>query len=407
MTSERNRAQPYLVVFALWLVVFSVNSQTMIIAPMLPQIGERLEIPQHLQGLLVSAYAVLAGLVALAAGPISDKVGRRRILLAGTSAMTVALALHASASSYGMLLALRAMAGSAGGILSGSSVSYISDYFPYERRGWAQGWVMSSTALAQILGVPLGTLLSGRFGFQIPFLMFAATMAAAFTLIWFFVPQPNVRRAEGALTVRRALSSYAALLRAPETRAGAAAFAAMLLGVSLYVIYLPTWLTTERGATSNEIASIFLAGGVASALTSPVAGSLSDRFGRRKLVILSCLGLALTVAATTWAVGGPWAAYPLFVVVMIFIAARTSPFQTLLGSLAPDGQRATLLSMSVCLGQISYAAGGALSGPLFARLGYRSNTLLSAAAVLVMAGLVSRYLPEPQARGVGSAAKTS
>jgi len=132
---EIRRPSPYLIVFTLWLLVFSSASQTMIIAPILPRIGDELGIADAALGTLVSAYTLMVGLFAILSGPISDKVGRRRILMLGTGTMTVALTLHAFVTSYAAFLAVRVFAGMAGGILSGAAVSYIGDYFPYHRRG--------------------------------------------------------------------------------------------------------------------------------------------------------------------------------------------------------------------------------------------------------------------------------
>ena len=78
----------------LWLMVFSLSSQLLILAPILPLIGERLAVPADRLGILMTSYAVAVGTFTLLAGPISDRVGRRRMLLAGTSALSVTLALH-------------------------------------------------------------------------------------------------------------------------------------------------------------------------------------------------------------------------------------------------------------------------------------------------------------------------
>lgn len=386
----------YLVLFALWLLVFSASSQIMIMAPMLPQIGKQLNIPENVQGTIVSAYALMVGLFALVIGPISDKVGRRRVLLAGSGFMTIALALHSAAYDYPTLLAVRALAGVAGGVLSGSAVSYVGDYFPYERRGWANGWIMSSTALGQILGVPLGTLLAEDYGFRVPFLMFAVTMAATFLLIWQFVPQPNVQRSKGKLSVGGALSNYRALLGRQEVAAAAFAFCLMFISLALYVIYLPTWLTTTLGATPKQIASLFFVGGVANVLTGPLAGRLSDRVGRKGLILTSCLGLSVVMLLTTLFVRNFWMAYPLFFFIMVLVAARMSPFQALLSSLVAGEQRGTLMSLAVSLGQVGFALGGAVAGLTYTQFGYTSNTVVAAAAVLLMALLVWRFLPEPR-----------
>ena len=81
-------------------------------------------------GTLVSVYALIVGVFALVNGPISDKIGKRRVLLIGAGLMTIALALHGLASSYMTLLLVRTFARLAGGVLSGSAVSYVRRLFP-------------------------------------------------------------------------------------------------------------------------------------------------------------------------------------------------------------------------------------------------------------------------------------
>ena len=119
------------------------------------------------------------GLFALVAGPISDRVGRRRVLICGSALMTVALSLHGTVSSFSSLLAFRTLAGAAGGILSGAIVAFVGDFFPSERRGWANGWLMTGLAAGQILGVPAGTLLAGGSSYRAPFVLLAAVSALA------------------------------------------------------------------------------------------------------------------------------------------------------------------------------------------------------------------------------------
>ena len=211
----------------------------MIISPILPRIGDELSIPEAYLGTLVSAYSLMVGVFAVISGPISDRVGCRRILLLGSGIMTVALVLHAFVSGYGSFLAVRLFAGSAGGVLSGSAVSYIGDYFPYNRRGWATGWVMSGSAFGQIIGIPVGVLLAGEYGFRSPFYLFAITMAITFLLVYARVPQPHVERTRTPITVGRAVSDYMTMLKRPEIASAALAFFMMFLGVSMFVVYLP------------------------------------------------------------------------------------------------------------------------------------------------------------------------
>jgi predicted MFS family arabinose efflux permease len=384
-----------LIIFTLWLLVFSASSQIMVISPILPRIGEELGIADSMLGTLVSAYSLMVGVFAILSGPVSDKVGRRRILLLGTATMTVALTLHSFVAGYVSFLAVRVFAGMAGGMLSGAAVSYIGDYFPYERRGWATGWVMSGAAFGQIIGIPLGISMAERWGFRSPFYLFAVTMAATVLLIWFKVPQPNVSRTKGKLTIAKAAADYRAMLRRPEVAWAAAAFFMMFLGVSLFVVYLPTWLERSMGATGDQIALMFLVGGIANVIAGPKAGKLSDRIGRKRIILLACVGLSIVMAATPLVVTTLWVAYPMFFITMILIAMRVSPFSALLTALVKDERRGSLMSFTIALGQVGFAVGGAVAGPLYARVGYQSNALMGAVSVLAMGLIVWFLIPEP------------
>lgn len=397
MSPERSSAR--LIVFALWLLVFSASSQVMIISPILPQVGQELGIADAALGTLVSAYALMVGVFAIISGPISDKVGRRRILLWGTGVMAVALALHGLVVDYYSFLAVRVFAGMAGGILSGAAVSYVGDYFPYNRRGWATGWIMSGSAFGQIIGIPLGVVLAGETNFRSPFMAFAVTMALAFLLVFFRVPQPDVQRTTERLSVGRALEDYLAMLKRPEIAWAAAAFFMMFLGISLYVVYLPTWLERELDATPNAIATLFLVGGIANVLTGPQAGRLSDRIGRKGIILISCLGLFVTMGVTTVVIQAFWVAYPVFFISMVLVAMRISPFSALLTALVRDNRRGSLMSLTVALGQVGFAVGGSLAGVLFAGQGYWSNTVLGALSVLAMGLIVWFLIPEPGREG--------
>ncbi len=368
----------------------------MIISPILPQIGEELNIPDTLLGTLISAYSLMVGLFAVISGPISDRIGRRRMLIWGTAVMTVALVCHALVDDYFSFLAVRVFAGTAGGILSGAAVSYIGDYFPYNRRGWAVGWVMSGSAFGQIFGIPMGVVLAGNFGFRAPFYLFAVAMASTFLLIWLRLPQPPIHRREDRLTIGGAVRDYWAMLKKRGIAAAAVAFFLMFLGVSVYIVYLPTWLERTHQFTPNQIASLFLVGGIANVLTGPKAGKLSDRIGRKFIILLSCVGLFFVMIGTTVLIRDPWMAYPLFFLTMILVAMRISPFSALLTALVPDRNRGSLMSLTVALGQVGFGLGGAVAGPLYALYGYGSNTVIGAVSVLGMGLIVWFLVPEPK-----------
>lgn len=380
-------------------MVFSSSSQVIIISPILPRIGEALMVSEAKLGWLITSYAVFLSVFALIIGPISDRVGRRVVLLAGCGCMAVALLLHAVADTFTSLLVVRAAAGAAGGMLSGGAVSYVGDYFPYERRGWANGWVMSGIAVGQIVGIPIGTILADQFGFKAAFLMFAATMGAAFFLIYFFVPQPDVKRSEHPLSFKRSVRSYIDLLRDGTIASSTVVYFLMFFGIGIYVIYLPTWLERELSVTGSAIASLFLVGGIVNVITGPLAGRISDSVGRKPLIILSCVGLAAAMLLTTIVVDSMLIAYIMFGVVMVTISMRISPLQSLMTELVESDRRGVLMSLAVAIGQVGIGIGGGIAGVSFTRYGFGSNTVIGAISIAAMALMVVYFLPEPEGLG--------
>ncbi len=393
---SKNNSASYYILFSLWLLVFSASSQIMIIAPILPEIGKTLNTPVEFLGNLVTVYAVMVGVFAIIMGPFSDKIGRRKILLIGTGCLSVFLFCHALVVDFTSFLIVRAMAGMAGGVLSGAAVAYVGDYFPYEKRGWANGWVMSGIAVGQILGIPLGTFLAEQYGFKSPFLVFGFIMALTFFLIYIKVPQPNVELHKGKLTIVSSLSKYIELLKRSEVSFVALCYLLMFLSLSVFIIYLPTWLEDSFNSSLTTIGYIFAVGGVANVIAGPSSGWVSDKIGRKNMIITSCLGLFVLMVFTTHFVTDLVLAFILFPAVMTLVAMRISPFQALSSELITSNNRGTMMSLLVAIGQVGYGIGGTIAGPLYSAEGYASNTYFGAFAILITAFIVWKYVPEPE-----------
>jgi predicted MFS family arabinose efflux permease len=375
-------------------MVLASSSQATIVAPILPRIGEALNIPEAWQGSLVTGYSVALSLFAIIIGPVSDRLGRRPVLLAGTSLMAVMLLMHGFANDFISLLIVRVGAGVSGGILTGVAVAYVGDYFPNERRGWANGWVMSGFAFGQVVAVPVGTILAQRYGFRAPFFLFAIIAAVSFFLIFIIIPQPPIKRLEERLSVKTALKNYWVLLQEAKVRSAAGAYATMLFAVSTFVVFFPTWLEKEFQMTPSATATLFMVGGIANILVGPQAGRWSDKVGRKPIIIASCITSAVLFTAAPFIVTGTLSAYAVFFLVMILLALRLSPLQALLTTLVPDHQRGSLMSLVVSIGQLGGGLGGIAAGVAYSQFGYIGNGFLSALFIGLTGLIVWKGLEE-------------
>lgn len=381
------------VVASLWLVMFTTACQFLIVSPVLPRIGEVLNVEEAYLGTLVTGYAFAVAICAFIAGPISDHVGRRVVLRVGSGSMALSLLLHGLADSYAMLLLLRIFAGMSSGVMAGAATAYIGDMVPYATRGRALGVLLSGMAFGQILGIPLGTLLADSMGFQAPFVIFGGVMIFAWIATMTIVPAAPIGDEE-PLRLSAALRTYLDLLRRPEIAAVSAASTAMMFGVSSYIVYQPLWLEQSMGATSSDIATLFLFGGIANAGVGPFAGALSDRIGRKGMVVTTSVGMGLCMALTTH-MPSLVSLYGLFFVIMMLVGARVSPLNALMTELVDGSHRGSLMSLSMATGQLGFAVGSAAAGWTFSVSGYASNTWIAAASAFLTGALLALFVPEP------------
>ena len=385
------------ILLALWLMMFAAGSQTMIMTPILPIVQAQFEVPSVYLGTLVSAYSIMLGLCALVTGPLSDAAGRRRILMIGTGAMCVTLFLHYFVTDYVSLLVIRILSGMAAGILSGVAPAYIGDHFPPERRGWANGVVMTAIAMGQIVGIPGGTLLADRFDFAAPFVFFSIPMVLSFVLVCTLAQQPAVARTPIS-SIGSVIRRYADMFTTPATAAAIGAYSMMFMGIAFYVIYLVVWIKEAFGVTGGDIASLFVVSGIASVIVGPWAGRLSDRIGRKVMVVSACLGLFVLMSLTTIVMTDFWVAYPLFFTIMVLVSARMGPFQAMLSEIVPAERRGSLMSLSIATGQLAMGICSAAAGIVYTQVGYVFSSIIGGAGMLAMGYIIWRFIPETRSK---------
>src|SRR5215813_12013020 len=159
-------------------VLFLGVSDTQLVAPLLPLIAQDLGTTPGHAGIIVTTYSLAAAGLALLVGPLSDRVGRKKILVSGLSLFTVASFLTYHVSSFNALVILRAMTGFAAGSLSTSALSFAGDYYPYQQRGRAMGVLSMSYFVSFVIGVGGGSLAASKWGWHWVFGCLSATGAA-------------------------------------------------------------------------------------------------------------------------------------------------------------------------------------------------------------------------------------
>ncbi len=378
--------------------MFVSSTQFFIMAPVLPAVARQFCVAEDLLGILVGIYSLSLGVSALFAGFLSDKLGRRKILLLGSGSMALVLLFHVFAFNFYSLLILRFLAGVSGGLLTGSCVAYVRDYFAFESRGKANGWILTGSALGQILGIPAGILLAERFGTQSPFLLLGVCMLPTFWAILRNLPEPrqNLEVAEASkVPISNLFSEYLLLIQQRFYRRAALGYMLMFFSVTIYLVYFPQWMEQTKAATATDLALLFLIGGVASLIAGPLAGWLSDRGGRSPVVMTSSISMAGAMGMSLFFRLDVLAASVVFFAIMLFMSSRSVAYQSMISDKTCDQHRGKGLNLLIATGQIGMAGGSVLAGPIYAGLGFEVNTILAGLASVGLGILAVTKWPTP------------
>ena len=262
-----------------------------IVIPVLPLYAERFGASPLVIGLLLGVYSFMQFLCAPLLGKLSDRIGRRPVLIASLFGTAAGFLLMGLAKTLALLFVARVIDGATGGNLS-TAQAYIADVTPPERRSRSMGLIGAAFGLGFIFGPAIGGLLS-RLSPAAP-VFFAAVLALANTLaVAIFLPEslPAERRQRA-----RARTSFATLFHG---RVG------ISLGGVLVVYFLTTVafslltaiypLFTERrfGYDALHNGAIFAGQGVLSAVVQgALLGRLLRIFKEKGLAVAGAILLA-------------------------------------------------------------------------------------------------------------------
>jgi predicted MFS family arabinose efflux permease len=384
MAFSRTKEEIRIVAF-LFLVLFVGVADNQVLSPLLPAIRLQFARSSSDMGYLFSGYSFCAGLSVLLWGPLSDAFGRKPGLLCGLIIFAAGSALTFSAAGYSMLLAGRIVTGMGASMLSLNCISYAADFFPYATRGWAMGSILSSYFAALILGVPLGSWLGERFGWNVVFGIMGAMALALFFLILLQVPQiTRTKDQKSPRPVAAYIRQYVGFFRFGNSVAALSCSFFASAGIMGFLAFLGSWLHDEFGLAGGKIGLVFLISGGAAVLASPLAGSISDKIGKPIQFVFSSLALALflfILPGMHWGI----ALFAVFGVISLAAAFRQGPLEAVLTNIVPSTSRGTFIALKNSCSQLGIGLATLLSGILFETGGYRAVCTLGAAAGILAA----------------------
>jgi DHA1 family tetracycline resistance protein-like MFS transporter len=363
-----------------------------IVIPLLPLYGERFGAGPVAAAWLLAIYSLMQFFFAPGWGRLSDRIGRRPVLLIGLFGSALSYLAFGLAGSLVVLFIARAASGMMGANI-GVAQAYIADVTPPQDRARGMGMIGAAFGLGFIFGPAIGGLLS-RFGPEWPFLGAAALSAANGVVAYFRLPESLPPSARAAQPPRAGLRARLATVTgaSPRLRRLYAIGFLTTLALSAVEATLAMWAVRRWMMTQEGIGYGFAAIGLVAAIAQGfLVAKLVKRMGERRSAMLGLALLAIAMAAVPLAPTLPLvgAALALWAIGQ---GAATPAVTAMISHQGSPAEQGRILAASQSLSALGRVLGPWWGGVALAHVGLAAPYISSAAlvvaalAVLALAG---------------------
>ena len=275
-----------------------------IVIPILPFLSPRLGASDFDIASIVVVYAICAGISAPYWGRLSDRIGRKPVLMICMGGSALAYAGLGFANALWMVFAARAFAGLMAGNF-GVASAMMADITGAENRARGMGLIGAAFGMGLVLGPMAGGLLSGEQGsFLLPCLLASLMSVLAMIAAAKYLPESLDKQVRQALIEDQVMNDAGtyALLKRTGNRLLALQYVLHNTGVSATTYLLPLWLAYRLEWGAREVGIVFGVQGAIMALVQgllmgPLVRSFGELLFLRIVVTTFCGGLVLAVFA--------------------------------------------------------------------------------------------------------------
>jgi predicted MFS family arabinose efflux permease len=381
------------ILFFTWGTVFLDRMSQLYLAP---YFAPEFHLTREQIGTLASVLAITWAASTFFFGAVSDRVGRRPVLIPAVFAFSALSWVSGLAHSFHQLLLIRALMGIAEGPTWSIMTALIEESSSVKRRGRNIGLVVSAAALVGLAAAPvLTTQVASRWGWRSAFFVAGIPGLLAGLLIWRFVKEPS---ASPATTHQKpSVRDYFSLLRYRNIWlccVGATGFMSWLFALN---VFAPLYITEVAHEPPTTAGFLLGASGLGSFFLGFLLPSLSDRVGRKPvLLIMAALSAVVPLAFLVPALY----VYPLLLAAIVFAANTGQGIASLIMVLVPTESvppqfRATSIGLTTLVGEIMGATGAPLLAGALAEKHGLALTMWLAAGGSALLFLAAAFLLEP------------
>ncbi|MGQ5523369.1 TCR/Tet family MFS transporter [Chitinimonas sp. PSY-7] len=371
-TKNRQASQAFILI-----TVFLDTLGLGLIIPVLPAlVGQFTQNPDEQArwfGLLSAMYGIMQFFCMPMLGALSDRFGRRPVLLLSIFGLACSLLVHATATSLLALLLIRIVSGGTAASLSVAN-AYMADITAPEQRGKAFGLLGAALGVGFIFGPVLGGLLAAH-DLRLPFFVAAGMAILNFCYGWFVLPESLPKAQRSPVTFKR-INPFAALLHLGKLQGvgglifvyALAMFAQFTLQTTwvLYTQFRFGWTPTDNGI------ALFVFGLIGAVVQGGLQSRLLKRFGEEKLVILGFSSATLAYLAYGSITEG-WMMYVIILANLLSFAAGPALQAIVSKAVGPTEQGVTQGSLNA-ISSLAIVFAPLLGTAILAKVGHLPHT---------------------------------
>jgi MFS transporter, DHA1 family, tetracycline resistance protein len=321
-----------------------------ILIPILPFYAQHFGASDTVIGILFATFAACQFVAGPFWGNVSDRIGRKGVLIVSQAGATIGWTMLAFASTLAWVFVARIVEGFSGGNI-GVTQAYVADRVAPEDRARAFGYIGASFSAGLVIGPAAGGALLGRYGYALPFLVAAGLQVVTLLATVFFLPEATAAKGE-----KQEIPSFADIPRC----FGEARVAPVLVQKLSYSLGLFAWFSVFALVLQHQLrynaqwtSYTFAIFGVAGVLTQVFAvGAITQAVGNRTA---SNIGFFCMVAFFAWIpfVRSIWTLLPAIALFSLGMALTNATLAALLSDAAPKRLQGTVLSVGDSMQSVS------------------------------------------------------
>jgi len=395
------RRNLYILTFTLFVVMLGYG----IVIPIMPFYIENMNAGGTELGLLTASYAVMRLICGPIWGSLSDRIGRKPILMIGIAGYVITMLWFGLATKLWMLFAARILSGILSSATAPTTMAYISDSTPEEERGGGMGLLGAAAGVGTIFGPVLGGFMADE-SLATPFFIAAGMALLSLVLTAIFLPE-SLPVAERQKKEDRGklldLKSWWAALFSPIGSLLVLTFISTS-GLMIFANVFGLYTLQEFNFGPDDVGVMMMILGLVSALTQGVlAGPATKRWGDTMVIKITLLG---TVAGfVLMLLANSYLTILLATAFFAFMTALQVPALTSLTSrraTIPQGIAMGLSNSFVSLGRIVGPIWGGVALDIYSGLPYLSGAIV----ILFGFGMSLIWLPKPMEEAPAPEIKT-